>query len=123
MDRLQELKELLSSPKTITLTTHRNPDGDAMGSMLGVFHFLKRQNHRVFMIAPSEYPENFEWMMNIQECLIWDISPEECQSAISNADIIFGGRIAFQISGVDYWLYDVGLTASVDALNLNLKNA
>jgi len=41
----------------------------------------------------------------------------------SNADIIFGGRIAFQISGVDYWLYDVGLTASADALNLNLKNA
>ena len=41
----------------------------------------------------------------------------------SNADIIFGGRIAFQISGVDYWLYDVGLTASGDALNLNLKNA
>jgi len=41
----------------------------------------------------------------------------------SNADIIFGGRISFQISGVDYWLYDVGLTASVDALNLNLKNA
>jgi len=41
----------------------------------------------------------------------------------ANTDIIFGGRIAFQISGVDYWLYDVGLTASVDALNLNLKNA
>ena len=41
----------------------------------------------------------------------------------SNADIIFGGRIAFQISGVDYWLYDVGLTASADALNLNLKNS
>ncbi len=41
----------------------------------------------------------------------------------ANADIIFSGRIAFQISGVDYWLYDVGLTASADALNLNLKNA
>jgi hypothetical protein len=41
----------------------------------------------------------------------------------ANADIIFSGRIDFQISGVDYWLYDVGLTASVDALNLNLKNA
>ena len=41
----------------------------------------------------------------------------------SNANIIFSGRLAFQISGVDYWLYDVGLTASVDALNLNLKNA
>ena len=41
----------------------------------------------------------------------------------SNANIIFSGRLAFQISGVDYWLYDVGLTASIDALNLNLKNA
>lgn len=41
----------------------------------------------------------------------------------ANADIIFGGRIAFQISGIDYWLYDVGLTASADALNLNLKNS
>ena len=41
----------------------------------------------------------------------------------SNADIVFSGRLAFQISGVDYWLYDVGLTASADALNLNLKNA
>ena len=41
----------------------------------------------------------------------------------ANADIIFSGRIAFQISGTAYWLYDVGLTASVDALNLNLKNA
>lgn len=41
----------------------------------------------------------------------------------ANADIIFSGKIDFQISGTAYWLYDVGLTASVDALNLNLKNA
>ena len=41
----------------------------------------------------------------------------------ANADITFSGRLTFQISGVDYWLYDVGLTASVGALNLNLKNA
>ena len=67
MENISKLKELLSTPHTITLTTHRNPDGDAMGSMLAVYHFLKRQNHRVFMIAPSEYPENFEWMMGIQE--------------------------------------------------------
>ena len=41
----------------------------------------------------------------------------------ANANIIFSGRIEFQISGVDYWLYDVGLVLSPDALNLNLKNA
>lgn len=89
MENISKLKELLSTPHTITLTTHRNPDGDAMGSMLGVYHFLKRQNHRVYMIAPSEYPENFEWMMGIQECLIWDQAPEDCIEVINKTDIIF----------------------------------
>ena len=97
MENLSDLKLLLNTPKTITLTTHRNPDGDAMGSMLACFHFLRRQNHRVFMIAPSEYPENFAWMMSIQECLIWDISPEDCQGAIQNSDIIF----ALDYNGLD----------------------
>ena len=41
----------------------------------------------------------------------------------SSTDITFSGRMSFQISGVDYWLYDVGLTASVSALNLDLKNS
>jgi len=89
MENIIDLKLLLSTPKTITLTTHRNPDGDAMGSMLACYHFLRRQNHRVYMIAPSEYPENFAWMMGIQECLIWDIAPEVCEAAINNTDIIF----------------------------------
>ena len=89
MENIIDLKLLLSTPKTITLTTHRNPDGDAMGSMLACYHFLRRQNHRVYMIAPSEYPENFAWMMGIQECLIWDIAPEVCEAAIKNTDIIF----------------------------------
>jgi phosphoesterase RecJ-like protein len=89
MENLNDLKLLLSTPKTIALTTHRNPDGDAMGSMLACYHFLKRQNHRVYMIAPSEYPENFEWMMSIQECLIWDISPEDSKDAIANSDLVF----------------------------------
>lgn len=41
----------------------------------------------------------------------------------ANANIVFSGRMAFNISSVDYWLYDVGLSLSPDALNLNLKNA
>ena len=41
----------------------------------------------------------------------------------ANANIVFSGRMAFSISSVAYWLYDVGLALSPDALNLNLKNA
>ena len=38
----QELKVLLSSPKKIVVTTHKGPDGDAIGSSLGLLHLLKQ---------------------------------------------------------------------------------
>ena len=39
------IKSLLSSPKKITIISHRNPDGDAMGSSLGLLHFFKQLKH------------------------------------------------------------------------------
>ena len=51
----QQLKELISSPKKIVITTHRGPDGDAMGSSLGLFHLLKQLGHTVNVITPNEY--------------------------------------------------------------------
>ena len=42
MENIKELKALLGYPKDIVITTHRNPDGDAIGSSLGVYHFLNK---------------------------------------------------------------------------------
>ena len=42
LDRIEKLKEVLSIPKKIVITTHRGPDGDAMGSSLGLYHFYQK---------------------------------------------------------------------------------
>lgn len=90
MENIQELKELLSYPKTIVITTHRNPDGDAIGSSLALYHYLKRYlNHDVTVIAPSEYPSSLAWMPNADDILIYDIAPEESRAVTKRADIIF----------------------------------
>ena len=34
------IKLQLATPKKIVIIPHRNPDGDAMGSTLGLYHFL-----------------------------------------------------------------------------------
>jgi len=89
MENIKELKNLLSIPKDIAITSHRNPDGDAIGSSLAVYHYLKRKGHSVSVIFPSEYPDNFAWMPEAEKILIHDIEPEDANNVLRKAEIIF----------------------------------
>jgi phosphoesterase RecJ-like protein len=89
MENIEELKSLLSIPKNIVITTHRNPDGDAIGSSLGLYHYLNQLGHTVRVMAPSEYPDFLSWMPDADKILIYDIDPEECKELLDAADIIF----------------------------------
>ncbi len=89
MENIAELRAFLNFPRDIAIVTHRNPDGDAIGSSLGLYHFLKEQGHSVYMISPSEYPDSFAWMPEIEKMAIYDLDPEAAQSIIARAGIIF----------------------------------
>ena len=89
MENIKELKALLAYPKDIVITTHRNPDGDAIGSSLDVYHFLNKLGHAVRIVSPSEYPDVFGWMKDIEKIIIYDTEPEEAQAVIQRADMIF----------------------------------
>ena len=49
------IKKFLLTKKNIVITTHKTPDGDALGSSLALYHELKH-NHNVNVIVPNEYP-------------------------------------------------------------------
>ncbi|MEL6972836.1 MAG: bifunctional oligoribonuclease/PAP phosphatase NrnA [Bacteroidota bacterium] len=89
MENLAQLKQLLSMPQDVVIVTHRNPDGDAIGSSLGLSLFLQRDAHNVKVIAPSEYPDFFAWMPQADDILIHDNEAEDVERAISRATIIF----------------------------------
>ncbi|MCI5083944.1 MAG: bifunctional oligoribonuclease/PAP phosphatase NrnA [Saprospiraceae bacterium] len=89
MENTQELKSFLSLPKDIVITTHRNPDGDAIGSSLGLQHYLANQGHSVKIVSPSEYPDFLAWMPAVNDIMVYDIEPEESQKEIEKADAIF----------------------------------
>lgn len=89
MENLKSLQDLLAIPKDIVITTHRNPDGDAIGSSLGLAHYLNKHGHTTRVIAPSEYPEFLDWMPGAHDILIHDIEPERCNELLDKADIIF----------------------------------
>ena len=50
-DDIHSLKQLLSTPKNIVIVPHKNPDGDAVGATLGLYHYLKKRHHNVSAIS------------------------------------------------------------------------
>lgn len=89
VEGIQQLKEILAFPKEVVIITHRNPDGDALGSSLGLCGYLRKRNHNVKVILPSEYPSSFGYLNAIQQCLVFDIDQNTARQAIDKAEVIF----------------------------------
>lgn len=89
IEQIQEIRALLGIPKTISIISHRNPDGDAIGSSLGLAHFLLKLGHTVHVLCPSEYPDFLSWMPKVKDILIYDIDPEGVERALKHSDIVF----------------------------------
>ena len=86
---INKIKLLLSKPKRIVIVPHRNPDGDAMGSTLGLYHFLLKLNHQVVVISPNEFPEFLDWLPAADKVLIYEKQKVETTKIISEAELIF----------------------------------
>lgn len=84
-----KLKNLLTTPKKIVITTHSGPDGDAMGSSLGLMHLLKQFNHNTHVITPNSYADFLHWMPGNEEVIVFEENVEEAKQITENADLIF----------------------------------
>ena len=89
MKPLAEALPLLRAPKRIAIITHHKPDGDAMGSMLGLFHFLRLHGHKVTPIAPSEAPDFLHFLPGSGDVLDAEAQPKRAADALQDAEIIF----------------------------------
>ncbi|MFI5141907.1 MAG: bifunctional oligoribonuclease/PAP phosphatase NrnA, partial [Bacteroidia bacterium] len=67
-----DLKKLLSKTKTISIVTHINPDGDAMGSSLGLYHYLKSKGKSVKVIVPNAFPDFLAWMPGGKQAMVFE---------------------------------------------------
>ena len=52
-EQLEALRTLLAKPKRIVIVSHFNPDGDAIGSSLGLMHVLRAVGHTVKVVLPN----------------------------------------------------------------------
>ena len=86
---LDKLKEILAQPRKIVITTHHKPDGDAMGSSLGLYNYFIQKGHHVKLITPTDYPYFLHWLPNNPEVIIYTEKEEESKKLVADAELIF----------------------------------
>jgi len=87
--QIEAIQLLLKQPKNIVIVPHRNPDGDAMGSTLALYHYLKGLNHNATVIAPNDYPEFLKWLPGTETVWQFEANEQDCSQLIEASDLIF----------------------------------
>ena len=89
MDAINTIFPELSSPKKVVITMHQKPDGDAMGSTLGLYHFLIQFGHDITVISPTNWASFLDWMPACKSVLDYEKETKKSDELINQADWIF----------------------------------
>ncbi len=83
------LKKVIAKAKNITIVTHINPDGDAMGSSLGMYQFLKNKGKNVKVVVPNMFPDFLAWLPNTARVAVFEGNETAVQKQITKSDVVF----------------------------------
>lgn len=87
--QLSQTKDLIENAHKIVITTHFSPDGDAMGSSLALYHYLREKGKDVRVVVPNSFPYFLKWMDGADNVIINAFLPIVAEKLIKNADLIF----------------------------------
>jgi len=86
---IEKIKQDISLSKSIVITTHRTPDGDAIGSSLGLYNLLIKQGQNTTVISPDQYPDYLHWLKGDDKVVIFSEDKDRAIQIINKADMIF----------------------------------
>lgn len=87
-DLIDHFERWFDRAENIVLVSHVSPDGDAIGSTLGLWHFFNSQGKKATVIVPNNFPEFLKWLPGAKEILCYDKRKEQADELIDKADII-----------------------------------
>lgn len=85
---IDHFSKWLDKAEKFVILTHISPDGDAIGSSLGMAHFLESQEKEVYIIVPNAFPDFLRWMKGAKEIIRYDKYAEFAEKLIAEADVI-----------------------------------
>ncbi|MDR1169377.1 MAG: bifunctional oligoribonuclease/PAP phosphatase NrnA [Prevotellaceae bacterium] len=87
--KIAELFELLNTSQKITVVTHVNPDGDAIGSATGWCSFLRKRGFNPIIIVPNHFPNFLKWINGTENIHVYFNNKDTCERLLKNSDLLF----------------------------------
>lgn len=88
-EKISAVFKLINSAENIVITSHKSPDGDAVGSSLGLYHFLYSLEKKTNIILPDAPPSSLSCLPSFDEILTLENNKEEVEKIIKECDLIF----------------------------------
>ncbi len=89
INKIAEFKTVVSGSGPVVITTHTNPDGDAIGSSLALFHYLSLKGVAVNVIIPNNFPGFLSWMPGSDQLIIFEEDVKKARGLLQGARLIF----------------------------------
>ena len=83
------LRSLIAEAETVVCVCHTNPDGDAIGSMLGWGEVLRQLGKDPVLVVPDQFPDYLHWMPNTEKIVRYDKRKEYVDTLLKIADLVF----------------------------------
>jgi phosphoesterase RecJ-like protein len=84
----KRIRDILDKSVKIVITTHTNPDGDAIGASLAMYLYLRKQGKQVSVIIPDTYPDFLAWMPETRNILVFEHEAAKCSDLVKAADVV-----------------------------------
>ena len=88
-EAIQQSQKLLNKHNNIVIVTHISPDGDALGSALGLYWLLTELEKEVTVVVPNPFPDFLKWLEGSDKVVIFTENKELAENAITNAELLF----------------------------------
>lgn len=72
----------------IIITAHKSPDGDSVGSSLGLLYYIEKLGKKAFVCHPDPAPEFLAWL-DLSRILVMTEQPALIAEHFQKADLIF----------------------------------
>ena len=88
MKSVDAFASLLERSTRIVLTCHVRPDGDAIGSTLGLCHLFRRMGKEASVVVPDQAPRSLSFLPDFKNIVAYTRHDAFCARLISDADLI-----------------------------------
>lgn len=88
-DLVSRLRESIAIKNEIVITCHVGPDGDAIGSSLALWHYLRGLGKSVHVVVPNRFPDFLAWMPGADEIIVYEKDRTRAEEVFAQADLIF----------------------------------